>query len=532
MAATAEKNTTTAEDRQRLSIEVPERLGMNYLSMSGADSTLIVVMQMLGITFGIATGKALVWFASLVITGLLLCRADNGRIYYIFGQWWVSRWMKRPRRKVPRGTVWQAEGKSSWVSQRRPPPMPFNTGTIGEHFGFMDFDSADVIVIEGTGASFISLDPETQYRENLRLAELKKRISAAATGYSIGISYVFRRRPADVHEFAAKLDRVVHPDVAVPEAFLFPEDQRLNGHNVLSTEQRRMLALHSIMGEELEVAETYTGQTTMAMVVTVQRDSKAIRAFKGKSSLSEEDVKRLTMHKVKELAVDGLRRIGVSNPRALGLEDINLFVRRAHDVANISKYYDLLQKGLVDPYGTQHWPQERMVVFDDHCIVDDTYHAVLRIRRGPPKVMVDYFRQLHAIDVPWLTVGLISETVSSTREYRILNRGIALKESFDEARGVIRQAPHVRARDQGREKREMELFQSRFGQAYVPLIGVSAPCWRMVDGVRVSNFPEFDDHVNDVIKAGHGLGLNIMRVNGAVRQLPALWSVSTGLPML
>jgi hypothetical protein len=527
------------EHEGQLAFEIPQRLKMNFWSFTTADKYFTFVQAIIVVTVGFKYGRlaALLWI--LVWVGFM-CRPENGRIYDLFSQ--ACRTLRIRKRH---GLIWTAVQNSHRSKKRRRRTkrqkenvMPFRTGDIAGGVGFIAYKRSDVIVIEGSGSKIIAQNPHDQFRTSLREADVIKRVASSVPGRKIAVSLMFRRRPANVRDIANTMGESLHPDVAVPEALLIPEEK-------WTVKQRADYNAFTMWMDSQNLMDEIAGEVTMAMVITIQRESKLARAMKGKSSLPDREVKRLTISRVKETAVEGLKACGVSDVHALDLEAINLYVRRSWDVDTIDEYYERMQKQWGGTEGLAkskfHWPQERILAFSDHSVMDSTRHAVLRVRENPSRVLADYYRQLYAIDVPWLTVTLVSETVSSNAEYRMLNKLIPIRNTFDQVRGIVRKAPHQQKKEEEREKRERDLYNSRFGQAYVLLISVARPFLADAgDGIdeddiekrEEESIANLEDDVMAVRQKTYGLGMDATHILTESRQLPALWSAVTGIPML
>jgi len=445
---------------------------------------------------------------------LLLFRWEERRVYL-----YPIRRLQSIRMKIVKGVVWEADpAKRRRFLRQRSELVPVDVTEVGDVGILHRRDlGRDAIVITGSGSHIASRDLAGQHQQHAQIAEAFKKV-AAVPGYAVGVSQVYRRRPANLLAHHVVMDESLHPDVALPEALLKPEAEH-------SADDKRFLNIRQVMLEHEQLIAQYAGEITMAMVFTIKREGVLTTATPDKG-LTELQQKRLPIHQVATAAMDSLAAAGVNDLSLLNGDEMQDYVREGWDVADLDDYHlDVARRysGETDhdPTDPIHWPSQRIVVYDDCSLVDNSYTAVIRLRSAPKWALPHTMRQLHGMDVPWVTITQVGETVSSNREYFWLNMAIPIRGDLKEKFGADRNGPRSRNKDEALRQRQIMLDDSGFSQHYSLLIAVSD-----TDRDRMNHA------VEDVLRTCRRLGTNPVRITGEAMQLRALWSATTGMNML
>jgi hypothetical protein len=525
--ATVTEAVSSVERRNVVATENPESTGVNFWSFTVADRcinaiaflTTVSMFPTLGLLFTVVT--PVVWF-------IVMFRWENGRTYYLFIKKWQDVYLALTR-------SWEApKGKTGRIRKRlfQSYPIDFTTATVGEELGFIDLGRYDAIVLSAKGSEIGAMSLEGQLTASQKIADIGRYVAARVKTRSVGVSYLFRRRPADVFQAYANTQNYLDPDVAVPEALL--PDINLNR---LSPDQRRDLILHTNLDQVRGQMQAQGSEPMRAMVFTLQRDLTVANAIKKNESLPSDEVPRLTAQDIAVAALSGLEDAGVTDPHVLDLQELNGFVRGSWDVADIDDYQALKQEGneKVLRRSRLHLPQRRIRVYNDYIVTDNTMHAVLRITKVPPLTRPDYFPQLFRIPWPWISVALVGEAASSGLEYQVTQRAVAIGEILDE-RFRASKAPTTAKKEALRRKREEDLADNPYAQSYVILVAVSCPIEQDPDKDPEVLEKEAHRKLEDAMAKVVIPRIRIMRceakrVTGRSRQLESLFMATTGIPV-
>jgi hypothetical protein len=104
--------------------------------------------------------------------------------------------------------------------------------------------------------------------------------------------------------------------------------------------------------------------------------------------------------------------------------------------------------------------------------IDDSYHAVLWLKKFPQKMYPDHLRRLFQIDVPYLSVALIGKTRPYGTEYGILDRYLSLRGDVESKVGVVHKGPRWEDRERRIAERQQMLYRSRYSMDYNILVAL------------------------------------------------------------
>lgn len=512
---------------------VPPKTTVNFLGLTFPDGHFILVLVMLSFMVGVVYGW-LFLLLSVALGVILMWRLDYGRVYYVFGQWLRSLWIRYRRR----GVIWQASSSRPSVQTRgqarRPVRrkrlmapsrvIPLQVVNLGDQIGviYNYYTNSDAIVVTGDGAPVSSGDFAAQQAFVRQLAEAIKRI-AAQQGYSVGVSYVFRRRPANTASALRMLSANIHPDVALPEAVAMgtPKDQ-------WSDDDYRSLAQQYLIQEAFDEAFKAGGDVVMALTISIKREGDVVGAVKGRS-ITVSDVNRLAVKRIADSAIIELNRCGVKGAAVLDRDGVLAFLRGSWDVSKVAEFYDYMErrKAGFDESPPSHWPRSRIGALGEYLVTDDTIHATFMTRACPPQSSApNWFGQLHVIDAPFLSIAFDGEAVTSTAEQFVLNKVIPNYQAAKQVAGVQYQSTKSRKREESLTAREQTITESAYKQDGVILVVISAPFGGEGDMER---FEQYVGNAKAVLKP---LALSPVLIDGEVRLLQAALTGTTGLIML
>ncbi len=517
------RNGLTVDDG-RIETNHPTELSGRWLSFDWADKCFGIVMLVVILLAQSFFGKIGLFAAALATLGLLV-RGPYGRNYYVFGQWWYSFiWIGLVQRNV----LWTANAGTSRFEHlvRRASPLSLDLHILGdpddttEDIGLLYNEAAqtDSIVIFADGSDHASVDDAAQYGRLQQLSETIKRL-ASVPGLNVGISYVFRRRPADVEAVRDWDARNGHPDVLLPEALdKNPEDY--------SDRDKRMLFLLKGLSESWEMIAQSTAKVDMAVVLTITHSGMLEAA--GKGLKSGRDIPRLPIVRLAQSATVGLERANVRGAEVASPARLEAYLRRSWDVVTIGAFDTMVSERDSDEIdlteAVRHWPHSpdsRITVADDHCSIDGTLHGVVRISGASPDPLPMWYRQLFGANVRYLSIALVGETLSYRGEYWFLQKLIPLRAEFLQGIfGMDDRGPRAAEAQESLEQRREDIYRSRYLQNYVVLVAVSA-----------DDSEQFEDDMAEVLRVAESIGLSASRVKGKVRQVPYLLSATTGVPV-
>lgn len=500
--------------------DIPERLRVVFFPFTRADwfSTVAAVMLLpiVDPLFGrlAALGVIVTWV-------LWMWVHPYGRSYELIGQWFVNRWI----RWVKKGVILSSSPSGNRLARlwKHQPPIPLGIQGIGD-IGVLhnSRDGTDSIVVTGTGSGLASLPLVVQYQILERFAEGIRKLSSLERG-TVGLSFVFRRGPADLERIESIYEGILHPAVRRPKG-----EAASNGSRTPTDIRNHRLS--EITVETMGKIRQYTGDVTMAVVLTVpqQEPLRKVRSSRkrGKGeNLAPEALRRLVINKLGRMAVEVLTSCNIDDPKVLDVREAHKFLHDVWeaDVDRSNDYRRWLAASTIPEIGQSllHSPRE-IVVSRDHSTTDGTHHAAVRITGSPPKESDDFFPQLHSADVPWLTVALLGRVTKSNREYAVLDRLIPMRYEFrEQVLGIRHEGPKARKKTDDIAKRQQLIFESRVSEQYNLLVVVSN-----------TDQEDLQDGVEEVLRVARTMGLDAELVEGECRQVPVHWSAATGVDLL
>lgn len=452
-----------------------------------------------------------------IVLLLPLYQGDLGRLYRL-----VIRRFSNKRIQQQDNVIWQRESRRGRKFQglSRPwknPLRSIGVGTLGVlHDGP---GQSDTVVITGEGSDMAALNLREQVQAHYLFADAMKR-AASVRRHAVGMSLLFMRRPADILKYRQIEEHTVHPEVAIPEA-LFKDEAEWTEHD------HRMMALAMIQAEDEELRQQVACNTTMAVSLTVRHDAAFSSALK-QEWMSRRKVSRLVLSRIASNAVRGLQTFGAKGLRVLSDEGIEDFIREGWDVVGTNEYRIEAairrerkaagEKVSSDPI---YWPSERILAFNDHLIMDDTYHTVYRMTANKRLLTIGEMRRLCAVDIPWVTITLVGEAVNSTGQYRMFNFMLNLLDDTKEVFGIGARGPRADRIGNERKQRLADMDSSGYTQAYNIVAVVSAPSY--------DQLVEWGNAMHDYADY---LQLKPEQIIGEDFQLPAVFSGLTGINML
>lgn len=500
-----------------LHVTTPPALSRRWWAFSFIDQCFVAVMGMITFTVLVVYGSP-EFLVPLVLTLGALERADEGRLYYVALQGIKTLWIRFWRK----GVLWSSpeSENSDMASHRRTNrrtlsrsdegPIPLAVHAIGD-IGLVHNrrKKMDSIILVGDGSDISTLDLTGQANRHSQMVRILKRV-ATIPGITLGVSYVFRRRPSDPISNLEWGVQNLHPSVLLPEGLTKAKEESL------TIQEQRDMRLNLNVMERMRMDQQYGSQVTMAVLLSVRRTGGILSAKSGKS-VAEDDIKRLDIVQMAELAVEGLTNSGVKGARVLNPSEVKQYLRGAWDVATLDDY-----RPSDDDEDDRHWPQQMIKVSNDHSVFDTTGHEVIRINGMPEAQLPHYMRQLHGLGVKYASYTLVSDTVKSKGEYFLLGQFMGITDNIREALGRERTVdrPHIRSRREALESRQEELFRSVFSQMYAILIVISA-----------ESPHELESQVHTALRQAESLGFPGKVIKGECRQQDALWSGS-GFDML
>ena len=505
----------------------PKALSGRFWSFDRGDVVLTIAFSPL-VAFVIVRFTQL---AALLLVGPvflwvgLMTRHNDGRSYRLALGHLQAFW----RKHVRHNRIWTAvaDGKKHHLSgvgkSRDSRAIPLRVNTLRATALLHDDErKGDMIAIIGEGSGFIAGGIPSQFNALNALAGELGRV-CAVQGFATGVSFIFRRRPLNLTRERQQFDRLIHPDIAVPEALL-----KMARQEPLTALDVRNLRLHNATLEMLEMAVDYTGDVTMALALNIKREKLLARATARNGSIFSGQLKRLPLSKVSLIALDGLTSWGVANPTILDKDAMHDYLRGAWDVVHLNDYY----RGLADPEGFEepidpgrfHWPQHYIEEYEGYCVMDDTYHAVIRLTGFPEWFLPGMLQELYSNSkVPWRSLALVGDVVSSRREVNTLNYFIPLLESMDESRQIVYKSTAKQDREDSLRAREAHATRAGYTQSYMGFAAVSG-----------GSKDEIDDGIDNTFRvirsiSGNLDGVRIMPPNLQVR---AAITATTGKNLL
>lgn len=498
-------------------MRVPGKLSMNYTDLNRVDKYIILPLGAAGIIAGFAFYGQMGGLAVFVLVALLMIRLYNGRFIYVAWQdLFQDPWIKLIQHEI----AWQINDKAHRLFKRSP-ALNLRVSNIGGWLGVIHnpINNTDVIIVTGSGSDIASQRYRMMWDRNLEVAEAIKK-GASLPGWKIGVSFLYRKRSPDPYQEMAMYGEMCMPEV-LEAAITDDADGAPETEQAYTPEQNKAI----LMRQMIEAAIDTDGDITQATVWTIQREPKVAQAAKGKKPANLNPARLIAMQ-VARAAADNLDAVGVTDTSVLNYTDIEDYLRRGWDVYNLYDYYhvphlpDSDEAALADPDIPRHWPQSKIVRGRAYCQLDGTFHSVLLVTEQPEEVMANTYFQLHSIPVPYITIAAPGQAFKITREAGVLSRLIPITEGVVE-QGGIRLSPKQEAKLEKQRERERQLHGSGLSLTYNILVDVAA-----------SSMEELDDRVAETLRQLRLRGFEAVRIKGRTRQIPAMLSATTGIPML
>lgn len=479
---------------------------------------------------------------SLILLGigvLGFIRYDMGRGYYLLGQLLLA-----VRLSLKKGRLWIGEGDKA---SKEPSSSHIGLGVLGVQMpdsmlGMMSHrpSKTDNFIVVGRGSDQAALDVSAQQQLLQDLAAIIKRLSAEVE-FSIGISWVFRRRPMDVTRVEEYILNNYRGGVVAPTLTELPKGitsesgskdiERHGGRNSIVDSR-----LHNHQNELLSMMTGLSGDVDKAAVIRVKRHPKWREGVK-KGIITPSDIDRSPVARMARTFVSDLTQLGVADARALTLTETYRFLRHSWDVATLPDYHQGYADGTIpsddneivtDGRGNivsdmQAYPKLSIIEKRTYCIIDGTYHRVIRIVRCPEVALPNLFTGLQATRSRWVSIALCSETMSGLRESMSTTVAISLVRAWDTSRNRTYDTPAEIARRREMENQHNEMFRSgSVLQQYSILIDVAATSLEELD--RDTDLIEADCRKLGRVKT--------KVIKGRNRQLKAVVSATTGVNQL
>lgn len=496
------------EQNDRIPVLVnPDKLSVNYTSLNSLDKWVYLPLLTAGILAAFAFGSEMHGFIAVIIAVMLMYRAPYGRvIHLIVLMLFVEPWI----RLVQHDVVWKSDERQRWW-RRKVPALSLSVDGIGDIGVIHDKDNGtDVIVITGSGSGIAEADLSAMRAKHLQMAEALKRVTALA-GLRIGVSFVYRRRPARIMQTMTMYAETLHPWALTGSGDFDPD----------SPEAQRIRNIHKLTMELAELEAGLPCEVVMACVLTLRRQADVRSLAKGKVP-GHLRLSRLEITRAAETMCSNLEHIGVSDVRTLDLAGAVSFLRTSWDVSeSLQDWYGQELDGFrTEADIPPPWPHRRIIRRADHCQVDDSFHATLMVTRVPKEVADSFYHQLHALSAPYLSISAPGESMGGNREYGVLFGAIAFEEALVEGTD-LRMTPRRARRMAARQDRHHDVEASGVTHAYNLLVGVAA-----------NSLEELEEDIARVEQEILVMGLQAQRITGRVWQMPAMWSATTGIPLL
>jgi hypothetical protein len=517
----------------------PERLSYRLLNLSSTDKGAFLVLIALGSYlwgklgfFGLAAG--------ILLTTYFLWPLAWSRRYYAWGEKVYDAWIKL----VDQATLWESdevrrESHRVWWRRllraliMRAHPFPLRVDTLFDYGLIHNVRSGtDSLVITGDGSRIAAMDPDEQSDHQEIIADEIRRI-AGYKGITATVSMVLRRRPSNPVLFDQNQDRHAFPDHVMPEALVAmartnKSADELYADGEITREQLRDYRLHRInVAQNRASYETDGSSVDMAMVITIKRSARLIRADKRKHGkpLEAAEVRRERLVQLAESMGDALVRASVANPHVLNAEECADYLRSAWDVADLSDYYRARlrpQDNATSDAVSLYQPQHAIYAKNGVCVMDRTGHAVVRITKLPKQIPPNMMPRLFTDSgVRWVTRTMVGETTTGNSEYYGFTwLGFILEDILD-ALGLHRTGRKTQRRKETLDSNASQIDEQahiEYFNGYLATAGV--------DEVQLNL------DVEELIRTVANIGGQAQRVPGGSRQARATLTAVTGIPLL
>jgi hypothetical protein len=457
-------------DLEKLTTRVPEKLSKNFLPFTRTDLCALIFMASCTAIAGVLGGKFYTWMGVLGCLLFGVVRFDYGRLYLALGKKLHSRWI----RHFKEGLIYDAdlaESKPGWLEPEHPFPISIQI-IPGRNLAVLHDVEAntDSIVVVGRGSKIPSLPLNEQHEFNQVMAGVPKK-AAALVDSPISWAYIYRRRPPNMARHEYLDEQITHPEI------LARHTNGSNGSQPSDDAAWDFLARNH--AAVMDLTRDYAGDVLEAVVCTIEREPALKKAEKSRQ-LKPEEIRRLGVIRLADAITSELKSCGVMQPRFLATRDASAFLRGAHDASFDRRYYDWLLHATVEDIEASNLHRPRKVYARDGYLVtgDDesnlSYHAVLRVKTNPELSLPHSYRQLHHIDVPWLTVTAAAKVYRGNWEIRGVLRQRAITKAVMDYMGKDVDTLKDQKKMDYLRHREAELFWNRYGADYLLLVAVHA----------------------------------------------------------
>lgn len=533
---------TNDDENDRVFVtRVPSKLSFDFLKLESIDKFVLIPLGCAAMLTAMAFGsKFLGLVVFLVFMGGMI-RSNFGRyIVLLVEAVLVDPWIRLVQHEV----LWQA-GRAKRVLLRRSPALNLHVTNIGGWLGVVHIPGTnmDAIIVEGSGSDISTQGIRQMHGRNLQIAEATKKV-ASQNGFRIGTSFLHRKRPPDPYA-----EMAMYGSICRPEVFRNIDDIE-EGEDATANKRTPVENQAILLQQMIGAACQGDGDVTQASVWTIEREPALVRAAKGKKS-DKLRPDRLTALQVARTARDNLDDAGVTDTTIMDYPDTELHLRKGWDVYDLYEYFAGLaistEELSIDPDADApdskpseefeddelndefaqilsaeiepHWPGKQIKRGRNYCQLDGTYHSVLLITGQPEEVIANSYFLLHSISVPYLSVATIGDAFKITKEAGFLKRFIPIAEEVIN-QGGYRLDPTQEGMLEEKKKREREIHGSRMSLAYNILVDVAA-----------SSLDELEDRVQETERQLRLRGFEPQRITGRIRQIPAMLSATTGIPM-
>jgi hypothetical protein len=504
---------------------LPEKLQGNFGDFSPSDVWFTVALLAVAMIAWVQVNFVLVPVVIVVWVFLMLRSHKGGRRYYLAGASIRSYWRVRVRkgrssRRVDKegdSSVGNRVGKRRGDNKKAGSDITFALTSVpsdldGETIGIMHVKRAhtDSFVVISEGADIASTPLASQHESYELIAKMVARLVASMRGYSVGVSYLFRKDPFDMYELEANLENFLRPEMYVPSGMDVEEADRTD------RQHREIFAAGVWAQLQTDVIPEEGRKVWMATVVTIKRTG-ALAKAESNRTIDKRYIKRLPINQMVKIVVSGLKAAGVTDPRPLDRGEIHLFTRGAWDTLDVDEYHGLVAEDPEAPYRdgfNDHWPREEMLAFNDYSRTDGNVAAVMRVSSNRKEEWQGYWPEYYtSLPGRYSCFALVGSAITSSREIWLLERGAALLISIGELLGVNYKTRSMQRREDKINRRADTIFESEFSQTYNILVTL-----------RPEREEELEHEMADLETLGITLGITHKRIELAVHQYPALWS--------
>jgi len=467
--------------------ENPVRLSLNMTSMSLPDRRFAFAagaLCFIGYIYWANWGLVLAASVSFI----LFWRRNWGRNYFLAFHGLLSLWIR-----AKGGVIYSVKKGRGLLNPSLLFPFELtefrNTDIGNVCLLFNKKTRTDSAYIVADGSWFSSRDLGAQNQFLARLADDIKKVFAIG-GRNVGVSFVGQLRPVNLEHLLHAYGQNLHP--AVVNA---PTSDRLESRRSgrkykpieeMSDEERRLAFLADVNLKQLPAEVGVHGREfTMALVLSVQRSKKknVSEITKGKrETVSQQELENWAIIEAVDSVIGELRHIGVDNPRALDLRGMQDFLRSTWDLLEINEYNEWSAQADDEERFTssRHWPDKQIRVSRGFMIIDESpddnfgnFHATFMVTGLLPKSLPDWFSHLYPPNVSNISVASIGMPVTYQGEYYAIDKALQIKQPLFDLFGRSHEGPRVQSKTQEMQKRQWDLFNSRFGDKRAIYVSIS-----------------------------------------------------------